>query len=137
MVSDTIFLEAIEFYGFHGASDEEQAIGHRYSVDVWLELDLKPACQSDRLSDTVNYSEATRLILQTATEKRYRLLEALAEQLAVALLNRLSRLQAVRLRLRKVHPPMGAIAASAGVEIYRSRADYPALTNRPLHSEVI
>ena len=137
MVSDTIFLEAIEFYGFHGASDEEQAIGHRYSVDVWMELDLKPACRSDRLAETVNYSEATRLILQTATEKRYRLLEALAEQLVVALMSRMPRLQGVRVRLRKVHPPMGAIAASAGVEIYRSRADYPALVNCPPQSEVI
>jgi 7,8-dihydroneopterin aldolase/epimerase/oxygenase len=119
---DTIFVEAIEFYGYHGASDEEQAVGHRYSVDLALEVDTRNAGASDRLEDTVNYATVAHRVVEIGTGERCRLVEALAARLAATILAEFP-VSAVRVRVRKLHPPMNVMAASVGVEIRRSTRD--------------
>lgn len=61
---DTIFVRAIEFYGYHGASDEEQVVGHRYLVDVDLRYCTRRAGNSDKLQDTINYSRVAKRIVE-------------------------------------------------------------------------
>ncbi len=117
---DTIFIDAIEFYGYHGASDEEQSVGHRYSVDVELRRDTRTAGNSDELRDTVNYSTVAKRVVAIGTREQFRLVEALAERIATSLLEEFP-LESVRLRVRKIRPPMNVIASSVGVEIERRR----------------
>ncbi len=117
---DTIFIDAIEFYAYHGASDEEQVVGHRYSVDVELGIDTRKAAQSDDLGDTVNYSQVAKRIVAIGTSNQFRLLEALASQVATVLLDEFP-VESVKLRVRKIRPPMNVIAATAGVEIERRK----------------
>lgn len=118
---DTIFVEAIEFYAYHGASDEEQNVGHRYAVDVELTFDTRRAGRSDDLNDTVNYSRVAKRIVAIGTQEQYRLLEALAARLAETILSEFP-VEAVRLRVKKMTPPMNVIARAVGVEIYRQRS---------------
>jgi 7,8-dihydroneopterin aldolase/epimerase/oxygenase len=120
--NDTILVNGLEFYAYHGASDQEQAVGHRYLVDVRLTVDTRAAAASDRLSDTVSYSKVARRIVQVATEEQFRLLEALAQRLADMLFSEFPRIEALQLRVQKMCPPMNAIVASVGVEIARERA---------------
>jgi 7,8-dihydroneopterin aldolase/epimerase/oxygenase len=117
---DTILIEQLEFYAYHGASDEEQFIGHRYAVDVELGIDISQAGRTDALADTVNYGEVAQRILEIGTSRQFRLLEALAATLAEAILSEFP-VESVHLRVRKLHPPMPAIAASVGVVIERRR----------------
>lgn len=117
---DTIFVEAIEFYAYHGASDEEQRVGHRYVVDVELTFDTHRAGRSDDLNDTVNYSRVAKRIVAIGTQEQYRLLEALAARLAETILSEFP-VEAVRLRVKKMAPPMNVIARAVGVEVYRKR----------------
>jgi dihydroneopterin aldolase len=116
---DTIFIEQIEFYGYHGASDEEQSVGHRYSVDVELRYDVRRAGRTDRLDDTVNYSRVAKRVAAIGAAEQFRLLEALAERLAAVILDEFP-VESVRLRVRKIRPPMNVIAAAVGVEIDRA-----------------
>lgn len=118
---DTIFVEQIEFYGYHGASDEEQSVGHRYAVDVELRFDTRRAAATDDLDETVNYSRVAKRIVAIGMSEKYRLLETLAGKIADALLAEFP-VETVRLRVRKIGPPMNVIAAAAGVEIERRRA---------------
>jgi dihydroneopterin aldolase len=117
---DTIFIEQIEFYGYHGASDEEQNVGHRYAVDVELRYDTALAGQTDDLNDTVNYSRVARRVVSVGINEQFRLLEALAARLANVILTEFP-IDSVRLRVRKIRPPMNVIAVAVGVEIERSR----------------
>lgn len=117
---DKILVEQIEFYGYHGASDAEQSVGHRYAVDVELRMDTRPAGRSDDLRDTVNYSSVAKRIVAIGTGEQFRLLEALAARLAEAILSEFP-VESVRLRVRKISPPMNVIAATVGVEIERNR----------------
>ena len=39
--TDTILIQELEFYAYHGASDQEQVVGHRYVVDARLTVDIR------------------------------------------------------------------------------------------------
>jgi dihydroneopterin aldolase len=120
--SDQILINGLEFYGYHGASDQEQTVGHRYFVDVRLGVDTRTAGQTDRLSDTVSYSKVARRLIEIGTQRQFRLLEALAAHMVDVVLGEFASVQSVGLRVQKMCPPMNAIVASVGVEITRSRA---------------
>ncbi|HEV2474509.1 MAG TPA: dihydroneopterin aldolase [Chthonomonadales bacterium] len=119
--SDIIRIEGLEFYGYHGESDHEQTVGHRYLVDIELRVDTRPAAASDRLSDTVSYSRVAKRIVQIGTEEQFRLLETLANRLADTLLEEYCAVSQLQLTVRKMCPPMNAIVRSVGVEIKRHK----------------
>lgn len=119
---DQIFVEGIEFYGYHGVPDAEQQIGHRYRVDLIVDIDLSAAGRTDDLSQTVSYGDLARLVIQIGTTQQVRLLETLAERMCAAILERFPAIQRVELRLAKRLPPTGTITELAGVKIVRGRA---------------
>ncbi len=119
---DTIRIKQLEFYGYHGASDAEQEVGHRYMVDIILELDTRPAAESDNLQDTVNYSRVAKRIIALGSSLKCRLLETLADKMAMEILKEYP-VDSVTVHVRKLHPPMNAIVESVGVKIRRTRAD--------------
>ena len=51
----TISIEGMEFFAYHGCFAEEQIIGTKFSIDLFLEVDTSRAELSDNLKDTVNY----------------------------------------------------------------------------------
>ena len=116
---DTILIEGITFHAYHGASDEEQAIGHRYSVDVVIEFDIRAAARSDDLSQTVNYSTVAKRVLAVGTENRFRLIETLAEHIAADILQNFP--ASAEVTVRKLLPPMKVPAQAVGVKIRRAR----------------
>ena len=119
--TDKIIIRGLEFYGYHGASDQEQSVGHRYFVDVELVVDTRTAGRTDRLSDTVSYSKVARRLIEVGTQRQFRLLEALAAHMIQVVLDEFEPVHSIQLRLQKMCPPMNAIVASVGVEIMRTR----------------
>ncbi len=120
---DTILIEGLEFYGYHGVPDEEQAIGHRYGVDVRLTVDTRHAAQTDNVKDTTNYSKVARALIEVGTKTQFRLLERLAERMIQEIFANFEQVQAVNLCLRKLMPPMNVIVSAVGVEITRQRIE--------------
>jgi dihydroneopterin aldolase len=118
---DRIVIEGLEFYAYHGTTNEEQQIGHRYVIDLVLEVSTRAAGLSDRLEDTVSYSDVAQAVMKLGTESRFRLMEALAEQIAVMVLEQYPVVQAVRVHVSKRLPPAGMVLERAGVEIVRRR----------------
>ncbi|MGB9886933.1 MAG: dihydroneopterin aldolase [Moorellales bacterium] len=117
---DKILLEGMRFYAFHGLEPQEERRGQVFVVDVELHLDLAPAGREDNLDRSVDYAQVYSLIRKTVEEERFALLEALAEALAARLL-RAYPVQAVRVRVRKLRPPISGEYAYFGVEIWRQR----------------
>ena len=118
---DSIFIEAIEFYGYHGLLDDEQAVGHRYVADVELSADTRRSAQSDNLADTIDYAAVARRVVEIGTKEKHRLIESIAERLATVILEEFAA-ESVRIRLKKISPPFNVIAQSVGVEIRRDRS---------------
>jgi dihydroneopterin aldolase len=120
---DRIRIEGLEFHGFHGVSAAEQEIGHRYRVEALLELDLRPAAAADDVELTVDYGEAARTLTRVGTGPSVRLVETLAERMAAAVFAQFPRVQALELRVAKIHPPVALQFGAAVIEIRRTRAD--------------
>jgi len=117
---DTIFLENVSFFAHHGVTKAQQTVGAWFSVDVELSLDLTPASLSDDLGATVDYGVVARRIVEIGTKERVNLLERLAGLLANALLREFPARE-VKLRVRKLTPPMEGLHGIPGVEITRRR----------------
>jgi dihydroneopterin aldolase len=118
---DSILLEGMAFYGYHGVSPEERALGQRFIVDLQVYLDLSRAGASDSLADTINYSALHQAVTSVLEGQAYSLLEAVAEALAQRVLTSFP-VTAVRVRVQKPSPPLRDLAVgSAAVEIYRAR----------------
>ncbi|MFQ5829731.1 MAG: dihydroneopterin aldolase [Candidatus Methylomirabilia bacterium] len=118
--SDKLFLEDVRFYGHHGVTSAQQTVGAWFSADVELALDLTPAILSDDLGATVDYAEVARRVVEIGTKERVNLLERLAALVADALLREFPA-QSVRVRVKKLTPPMDGIHGVPGVEITRQR----------------
>lgn len=119
---DRIILIGMQFYGFHGVNPEERSLGQPFVVDLEAELDLRPASASDRLADTVSYTDLYRATKNIMEGEPRNLLEAAAGAIADRVLSQHSAVSAVRIRVQKPRPPIkGSVIESAAVEIHRTR----------------
>lgn len=106
--SDCIQLRGLKVYSHVGVLAEEKAEGQYFYLDFYLYPGYSKASLSDRLEETVNYAEATYLIRDIAEKSKRDLIEALAGDLAEALLNAYPSLLAVRLDVHKPSAPIDA-----------------------------
>ncbi|MEE9168127.1 MAG: dihydroneopterin aldolase, partial [bacterium] len=102
----------------HGVEDAEKEKGQRFEIDVELFLDLRKPGQSDRLEETVDYSRIYQVIEELVIEGEYNLIEALAEDVARAILNQFA-VPEITVRVRKPHAPLRGISEGVEVEITR------------------
>lgn len=58
----TISIEGMEFFAYHGCFPEENIIGTRFVLDLYLETNTNEAEVSDELSKTVNYMEVYQIV---------------------------------------------------------------------------
>jgi dihydroneopterin aldolase len=120
-MSDRITLKGIQFYGYHGVPDAEQQTGHRYEVDVIMELDVSLAAATDDVSQTVDYGAVARQVLSLGTSRQFRLIEALAGAISEQILGSQPLVAAVTVSVKKLLPPIPGIVEYAAVEITRRR----------------
>jgi len=128
-MKDVIRLIGLAFYGYHGVSASEKETGRAFEVDCELEADLAEAGRSDRLRDTVDYSQVYAAIRDVVEGKAYALLESLACDLAALLLDRFP-IYRVTLKVRKLHPPIAGQVKYIEVEVTRYQGDAAKLTQR-------
>lgn len=115
-------LTAIELHGHHGVGDAERARGQRFLFDVALETADETAAASDRIEDALDYRDVVTLVRELSDGRAYRLLEALASDLADALLARFPAAQRVRVRVRKPEVRLEAPVRHSAVTVERTRS---------------
>ena len=119
---DEILLEGMRFYGYHGVHPEERRLGQRFVVDVALAVSLQAAGESDDLGQTVSYSAAYAETRRVVEGEPRQLIEAVAEQIAAAMLALDTRVQRVRVRVAKPEAPIqGSVLDTVAVSISRYR----------------
>lgn len=82
---DQIFLEGVQFFGFHGFHAEEQRLGQRFVVDLTIDTSTRSARFSDDLPDTVSYSRLYAIARDIVEGPAKRLIRAVA-RVALAIL---------------------------------------------------
>jgi dihydroneopterin aldolase len=95
-----IRLHNMTFYGYHGISAAERQTGRRFEVDVELTVDMDKPAKSDKLKDTVNYTEVYRTVEEIVLENSFALLETIAVRLANRILSKFKPKE-VLVRVRK------------------------------------
>lgn len=115
---DQIHIRDLGFRCIIGINKDERREKQDVVVNLTLWANLRPACASDDISDTVDYKDLKKQILALAETSRFFLVEALAQAIAdVCLSDR--RVQQVRVLVEK--PTALRFARTVGVEIIRSR----------------
>lgn len=118
---NVIRLRNAVFYAYHGALKDEQNLGGKFEFDVDMYCDLSAAMESDSLKKTVDYEKVYAYIQQTVLERKYHLIEALANTIARGLLREFFNIEQVVVRVRKTHPPVRGMVDHVEVEITRRR----------------
>ena len=121
---DKIILTEMQFYGYHGCSEEERKLGQHFEVDVELDIDLKSAGKSDNIDETVDYVEVYEEIERIVTGKSRKLIETVSEEIADKILSKFTKVEAVEVTLRKNAAPFRGNIKSAAVKIKRSRNNH-------------
>jgi 7,8-dihydroneopterin aldolase/epimerase/oxygenase len=111
-----IALENMEFYAYHGCFSEEQIIGTRFIVDLWIETDTTEAEHSDRLSQTINYQEVYLLIKEQMAVKS-KLLEHVGRRILDALKEQFPEVISAKVKVSKMNPPLGGKIGSVSLTL--------------------
>ena len=119
-MADKLLLEDVRFFGRHGLTKAEETVGAWFSVDAELALDLGPAALSDDLGAAIDYGAVASRIVQIGTGERVNLIERLAGRIVEALLREFPA-QEVRVRVRKLAPPLHGLVGTPAVELVRRR----------------
>jgi len=118
---DQIVMKNLAFYGYHGAMAEENVLGQKFFIDLVLYVDLKQAGDSDNVVDTVHYGEAYELVKDIVENKRFNLIEKLAQTICNSLLQTFDKIEEVSIAVKKPEAPVPGIYDHFAVEMRRRR----------------
>ena len=118
---DKIIIDSLKIFAYHGVNPEETAMGQWFVLDIEALADLRNACASDNIDDTVSYAAIVKTVCRTMTEKSCKLLEHAAQRTADAILSEYPLIQHIKIKLRKPDAPIKANFGYVAVEIERDR----------------
>lgn len=101
-----IKLTNIRTFSYHGCLVEESKIGSDYSVNLTIKTNLKPSSQTDELTDTVDYVDLNRIVVEEMAI-RAKLLEHVAQRIIDRVLKELQMVTKIEVEVTKLNPPIG------------------------------
>ena len=106
-MKNKIQLNGVRFYAYHGVDEQERVVGNHFSVDMEVTVDFSTAMRNDQLDGTINYADLYS-VLEVEMRQPSKLIEYVAGRVIAALLRAYPEIAAVRLKIAKQVPPMGA-----------------------------
>lgn len=111
-----IILHNIRAYAYHGCLEEEAMIGGNYVVDVKIKTDFRKAEKSDSLNDTIDYCQVHEIVNREMLI-RSKLIEHVGRRIVDALKSEIKSIQEVKIRIKKIAPPMNGDVEAVSVVI--------------------
>ena len=118
-----VVIHDLELHAYHGWHRHEGEFGQPYLIHLELETDIARAAGSDHLEDALDYGEIVAATKRIFVDKKHKLVESAAVELARGLQERYAQVDAVFARVMKLKPPIPERIAAAGVELRMTRAD--------------
>lgn len=115
-----LLVHHLEFFGRHGYTAAERQSLQPFAIDLELEGDLG---HEDQLEATVDYSQVISKIEEINANNSFRLIEAFASAIAAAILQDFPQVERVRVRLKKLQPPLppGMAVGWVAAEVIKER----------------
>ncbi|MHB1542986.1 MAG: dihydroneopterin aldolase [Gammaproteobacteria bacterium] len=117
--TDRIFIRGLTLNAAIGVHAYEQPLRQRLVLDVEMAVDLAPSAASGRLEDTIDYKTVTETIQALVKDRRFALVETLAEAVARLILDDYG---ATSVRIAVAKPGAVRGVSDVGVIIERIRA---------------
>lgn len=113
---NSINIEGIRIYAFHGCNSDEASTGGSYIVDVYIDTDLTEAIASDQLDKTIDYC-AVHNVCRAEMAVRSNLIEEAANRIFIRLKENFPAIINLKVRLTKLTPPIKGDVDRVSVEI--------------------
>lgn len=111
-----IAVEGLQFYSHHGYYKEEQVLGGKYTVDIYMKLNIDEAAATDDLKKTINYEEVYRLT-KAEMEVHARLIEHVCQRILNKIKLQYPHLTSLKVRVSKYNPPLKGSVDRVYVEL--------------------
>ncbi len=118
----TIVVKGLKVYAYHGVNPEEKEDGQIFVLDIDAQADLRTACATDRLENTVSYAKIIKTAIAVMTAQKNDLIERAAQRVAEGLLHEYPALECVTITLKKPNAPIHADFEYAAVKIEVKRS---------------
>ena len=117
---DTINLNNIRVYAYHGCLPEETKIGSDYRVDISVDANLDISAKSDELSDTVDYVHLNKIVKEEMAIAS-KLLEHVAKRIIDRIFSELEMVKKAKVKVAKVNPPLGGDVEDVNITLSKKR----------------
>ncbi len=121
MQTATIELKDLVFFAHHGLLPEEATLGQRFRVDVRVDLNPALDLSQDTPEATVNYVDLFETVKVIFTGQRFNMIEAAADAIAAAILERFGKVQSVTVKVKKPSVPVDCVCDYFAAEVTRCR----------------
>jgi len=101
-----ISIEGMEFFAYHGCFKEEQIIGTKFIVDLFIETETSLAEETDDLTKTINYQEVYSIVKKEMKIKS-KLLENVGRRILSSLKYNFPETKNATIKISKLNPPLG------------------------------
>lgn len=118
---DKIYINNLEFIGYHGVFPEEKKLGQKFQVSVEMSCDTREAGKIGDLTKSTHYGLVAEDIGKLFLEKSVDLIETCAEEIAQMILRKYSLIYEVKVTVKKPWAPLQMHFENVAVEIIRKR----------------
>jgi len=115
-----VALNGLKFKAYHGYYEEEREKGNHFEVDIEVSTNFLEAAENDDLEKAVDYEELYAIVkeeMQIASS----LLESVVTRISGRVLKEMPLVEAVKVSLAKLNPPIKGDCKEARVTIERVR----------------
>jgi 7,8-dihydroneopterin aldolase/epimerase/oxygenase len=114
----TIEVSGLSLFTHVGVTEAERQVGQRLLLDLRIDVGTVDATVTDRIEDTVNYSEVCQMANLVAQQRSYKTLERLCAAIADRVIEQFDA-NAVWVKAAKPEPPMALPVSEVSVEVWR------------------
>lgn len=116
---DKIYINNLEFIGFHGVFPEEKKLGQKFLVSLELTVDTREAGKTGDLTKSVHYGLVAQDVEKLFLEKSIDLIETCAENIAEMVLKKYELVKEIKVVVKKPWAPLQMHFENVAVEISR------------------
>lgn len=101
-----IEIKNLEIFANHGVLKEENVLGQKFIISVLIDTDISQAAKSDDIEKSINYAEVCTLIRDINEKNTFKLIETLADAVAIKILNAYKTADKVTVNVKKPNAPI-------------------------------
>lgn len=116
---DKIYINNLEFIGFHGVFPEEKKLGQKFLVSLELTVDTREAGKTGDLTKSVHYGLVAQDVEKLFLEKSIDLIETCAENIAEMVLKKYELVKEIKVIVKKPWAPLQMHFENVAIEITR------------------